>query len=102
GKVEGRIRDLEATIKSARILDEKHGLSHTVSIGDNLIVRDLTTDETFSYVLVNVKEANPSAGKISTTSPIGKALLGHKVGDKVEVNAPAGRLPYRIEDIKQG
>jgi transcription elongation factor GreA len=102
GKVEGRIRELEAIIKSARILDEKQGSSHTVSIGDNLIVRDLTTDETFSYVLVNVKEANPSAGKISTISPIGKALLGHKVGDKVEVNAPAGMLPYRIEDIKQG
>jgi transcription elongation factor GreA len=96
GKVEGRIMELETILKSAVAISEKQGSAYGASIGDSVVLKDLLSGEIINYTLVDVREANPSAGKISVSSPIGKALLGHKSGDKIEVNAPAGMLPYQI------
>lgn len=101
GHLEGRIRELEASLKKATIIDDKQVAGHKAGLGDTIVLRDLTSSEQIAYTLVDAREANPIKGKISIVSPIGKAMLGHTKGDTVEVAAPAGTLPYRIEDIKQ-
>jgi transcription elongation factor GreA len=83
------------------VLNEKQNSDHGASIGDSLVLKDLTSGELINYMLVDIREANPSVGKISVSSPIGKALLGHRTGEKIEVVAPAGILPYEIQEIKQ-
>jgi transcription elongation factor GreA len=100
GKVEGRIKELEATLKSAKVIDEKQNSDRGAAIGDTLVLKDLTSGETINYTLVDIREANPATGKISVSSPIGKALLGHRAGDKIDVVAPAGILPYQIEKVQ--
>ncbi len=101
GKLEARIRELESTLKRATIMDEKQVTSHKVGIGDTVVLQDLISGEQIDYTLVDAREANPTKSKISIASPIGQALLGHEKGDEIEVKAPAGIMPYRIEDIKQ-
>jgi len=101
GKIEGRIRELDATLKSATILNNNQSGGHGAFLGDKVVLKDLTTGETIKYTLVDVKEANPSLFKISVNSPIGRAIVGRKVGDRIEVNAPAGILPFQIEEISQ-
>ena len=101
GQLEGRIRELESTLKSATLLGEKHVASHKVVIGDTVVLQDLSSGEQVDYTLVDVREANPAEGKISVASPIGQALLYRGKGEEIEVSAPAGILRYRIEDIKR-
>ena len=101
GKVEGRIMELETILKAAEVINDKQDSARGASIGDSVVLKDLLSGEILNYTLVDIREANPSAGKISVNSPIGKALLGHRTGDRIEVNAPAGMLPYQIEDIKR-
>jgi transcription elongation factor GreA len=101
GYQEGQIRELEAYLKKATIINEKQVRNYEIGVGDTVVIRDLTSEEQITYILVDVREANPAKGKISITSPIGKAILGHTKGDNIEVLAPAGVLPYKIEDIKQ-
>jgi transcription elongation factor GreA len=99
GKIEGRIRELDATLKTATIITGSQVSGKGAFLGHKVVLKDLTTGEILRYTLVDVKEANPSLFKISVNSPIGKAIVGHKVGDRIEVNAPAGILPFRIEEI---
>ncbi len=100
GQIEARIRVLEATLKGSTITEEKPKNRHTVGVGCTVGLRDLSSGEQSSYTLVSPSEANPAKGKLSITSPIGKALLDHEVGTEVEVIAPAGKLQYRIEALK--
>ena len=94
--VEGRIAALEAMIKNASIIDEHASTDH-VGIGSTVTV---TTDgETLKFTIVGSAEAKPTAGRISNESPVGRALLGHKRGDKVVVRVPAGDDTYTITDI---
>ncbi|MFC1864498.1 GreA/GreB family elongation factor, partial [Chloroflexota bacterium] len=92
GQLEGRIMELEETLKSAVILDEKQKKTLMVSVGDSVVLRDLTSSEELRYMLVNPKEVNPNRGKISSASPIGKAVIGRGQDEIVEVAAPAGKL----------
>jgi len=101
GKLEGRILELETTLKTASILTNNQNSSHGAFLGDRVSLKDLTTGEMLRYTLVDIKEANPSSGKISVNSPIGKAIVGRKIGDKIQVNAPAGVLPFEITEITQ-
>lgn len=101
GHLEGRIRELEASLKKATIINENKRADHKIALGDTIIIRDLTSGEKISYTLVDAREANPAMGKLSIVSPIGKAILSHSKGDSIEVIAPAGVLPYKIEDISQ-
>ena len=87
--VEGRIQTLEALIKNATIIDENHSTDH-VQIGSTVAVESPDGKETFT--IVGSAEAKPAEGRISNESPVGRALLGKKKGEKVVVKVPAGRL----------
>lgn len=101
GYLEGRIRGLEGTLKSAIIIDEKGKNTPRVSVGDTLILRDLASGEELRYTLVSPREVNPTKGKISNMSPIGKAIDGQNQGEVVEVTTPAGKIRYEIKKIER-
>ena len=94
--VEGRIQALEAIIKNATIIDENHSTDH-VQIGSTVAVDSPDGKEVFT--IVGSAEARPTEGRISNESPVGRALLGHKKGEKVLVRVPAGDFTYRIDKI---
>ncbi len=100
GHIEGRIRELEATIQGATILEEKTSITVRVGIGCTVDLSDLTSGEQLHYTLVSPSESNPTKGKLSIASPTGKALLDQEIGAVVEVYAPVGTFRYRIESIK--
>jgi len=91
--VEGRIQTLEVIIKNATIIEEKHSTEH-VQIGSTVTVESGDGNETFT--IVGSTEASPREGRISNESPVGRALLGRKKGDKVAVHAPNGEVTYTI------
>ncbi len=94
--VEGRIAELEHKIKSAVIIEEERSNDH-VSIGSTV---ELDADEgLMTYHIVGSTEAKPADGRISNESPVGRALLGRKVGEKVVVKAPAGDVVYTVRSI---
>ena len=97
--LEARISILEGQIATARILDESTIDTSKVSILTKVKVVNLNTKKEVTYKIVSEKEADLKAGKISITSPIGKGLLGKKVGDVAEVQAPAGVIKFIVEDI---
>ncbi len=101
GHVEGRIKELERTLKSATIMQEKKEVSRKSSIGDSIVVCELATGEECKYMIVDPREVNAAKGKISFSSPLGKALLGHCDGETVDIHAPAGRLQYKIIRIER-
>jgi transcription elongation factor GreA len=97
--LEGRIQYLEGLLHSAVIVSDNQKKSKLVGIGSEVTVEeDGEPPETF--MIVGAAEANPREGKISNESPMGRALMGRKVGDKVKVAAPAGQLVFRIKSIK--
>ncbi len=95
--VEGRIQTLEGMIKNAAIIDEHTSTDH-VQIGSTVKVKGEEGPETF--MIVGSAEAKPADGRISNESPVGRALLGRKKGDKVVVKVPAGDFAYTIVEIK--
>ena len=100
GIVELRIRELEASINNAQILPE--GSSSKVarsSVGAKVTLKDTNSGKTLAYTLVDVREADVSEGKISTTSPVGQALLDRSVGEEVTINVPKGTLRYLVQRI---
>ena len=97
--LEGQIKELEEALKSAIVFDKKQKDILKISIGDSVILRDLTSGEELRYIMVNSREADPAKGKISNASPIGKAIIGRGQGEVVEVTAPVGKLRYQIEQI---
>src|SRR5438477_1419612 len=94
--VEGRIQTLEALIKNATIIDENHSTEH-VQIGSTVKVESPDGAETFT--IVGSTEARPTEGRISNESPVGRALLGKKKGEKVVVRVPAGDFTYKVVSI---
>lgn len=99
GQVEARIRELEAVLENAVIVNSQQEGNQEIALGDVVKLKNLMTGETLTYILVDSNEANPWAGKISIASPVGQALLGKTEGQKIEVKAPAGVLFYQIEAI---
>jgi len=99
GFIEGRILDIERIIKNATIIHHEAVPSDVVQLGSTVRVchQDGTEEH---YTIVGSAEANPGEGKISNVSPVGKALLSKRVGDEVEVVAPAGVLKLKIMEIK--
>jgi transcription elongation factor GreA len=100
GIVELRIRELEASINNAQILPE--GASSKVarsSVGAKMNLKDTNSGKTVAYTLVDVREADVAEGKISTTSPVGQALLDRMVGEEVTINVPKGTLRYLVQCI---
>ncbi len=101
GHVEGRVKELEETLKAATIIDEKKEPTHKSGVGDNIVLSDPASGQELRYMIVDPREVDPFKGKISIASPLGKALLGRKEGDVVEINAPAGKLRYQIKHIER-
>lgn len=99
GLLESKIAALEGEIASARVLDESTIDTSKVSILTKVKVTNLNTKKEVTYKLVSEKEADLKAGKISITSPIGKGLLGKQVGEVAEVQAPAGLIKFKVENI---
>jgi len=97
--IDGRIDELEELLKQASLISEdKKNLSHMVELGSKVTVNVKGKNE--SFMVVGEWEADPMDKKISHESPLGKALLGKKVGEKVEVEAPAGKVDYTIVSVK--
>ncbi|MTI82171.1 MAG: transcription elongation factor GreA [Firmicutes bacterium] len=96
--IEGRIVTLEKMLRNAKVI-EGNDQKETVSIGSTVILKDLEFNDEVEYTIVGSVEADPDTNKISNESPVGKAILGHKKGEVVEVNVPAGALKYEIVDI---
>jgi len=97
GHVEGRIKELEQILASSVILENNRKPAHTIDIGDSIILVDTASEEELHYILVSSSEVNPANGKISGASPIGKAAIGKKDGDTIDVKVPSGILHYRIK-----
>jgi len=99
--VEGRIVELEAMIKNAKIITDDKSGQDTVQIGTTVTVQNVTeNDEPETYTIVGSTEANPVEHKISNESPIGSAILGRTKNDMVKVKVPAGIFEYKILKIK--
>ncbi|MBN2395429.1 MAG: transcription elongation factor GreA [Candidatus Atribacteria bacterium] len=98
--IEGRILTLEKIIENYEIIDKSKNDNSYISPGSEIVVEDLKKKEKIQYILVDYIESDPGSGKISIASPIGKAVLGKKVGDKVKIRVPAGSIHYKILEIK--
>ncbi len=98
---ENKIAELESKLRYAKIIDEKNIDTETVQIGNTVKVLDKEFDEKIDYIIVGSTEVNLAENKISNESPLGKALLGARRNQVVEVDAPAGKLKYKILSIKK-
>lgn len=97
--MEKRIAELDEKLSRVTVMENIDIASDKVYIGATVKVKDLDSGDESNYTLTAQEEANFSEGKISIESPIGKALLGHKKGDTVDINVPAGVLKYKILGI---
>jgi transcription elongation factor GreA len=97
--LEGEIMRLEYILANAEIIEDDPTSKDTVGLGDRVVVQEKGRKQTEVYHLVGAAEADPGEGRISNQSPMGRALMGHKVGDKVTVKAPDGDLVFTIKKI---
>lgn len=99
--VEARIVEVEAMLKQVVILDQEELSTEQVSVGSKVKVLDVEFDEEETYQIVGSTESDPASGRISDESPVGKALLGGKVGDIVEAEVPNGTITFKILEISR-
>jgi transcription elongation factor GreA len=99
GMLESKIKQLEVAVSNAKIVDTSTIDTSKVTILTKVTITNLATKKTVTYQLVGEKEADLKAGKISASSPIGKGLIGKKIGDTAEVQAPNGVMKFSIDDI---
>ena len=97
--IEGRIIDLEQTLRNAVIIPDHDIPSETVTVGSLIVLKD-SAGKTMKYTIVGSMEADPTHGRISNQSPVGQALLGKRVGEKAEVQAPGGVQTLTIVEIR--
>ena len=98
--LEHKIAQLEERLANARVVTKKEIRSGEVSVGTKVRLKDMGSNKQFEYHIVGSAEANPAELKLSNESPVGKAIMGHKKGDVVEVSAPRGALKFKIMEIK--
>jgi transcription elongation factor GreA len=98
--LEHKIAQLEERLANARVIDTREVDTSVVSVGSVVRLRDVDAKETVEYHIVGSAEANPAERKLSNESPVGKAIMGRKKGETVEVAAPRGKLKFKIMDIK--
>ena len=100
GLLEAKISKLELDLSNARILDESNVDTSTVRLLTHVTIENLENSMRMSYIIVSESEADITAKKISSSSPIGKGLLGKKEGDVVDINVPNGTVKFKIISIK--
>lgn len=99
GFLEGRIRELELAVRNAVVIEEPIDTNGRATLGSHVTVVEEGYDDEETYHIVGPLEADPTKGKISNESPLGEALMGRVVGDKVVIQAPVGTIEFRIVDI---
>lgn len=97
--IEGRIQELESKLANMEIIDSQHMTTEKVAFGVTVTVMDLDSNTKKKYMLVGQDESDLKVGRISVHSPVGKALIGHKVGAIVEIQAPAKTVMYEVLQI---
>lgn len=100
-QVEARIVQIEGTLKIARVVDDSEISTDAVGIGTRVKLLDVEFEDEEEYSIVGSSEADPSQNRLSYESPVGKALMGKKAGDIVEVDAPAGKIQFKILEISR-
>ena len=98
--LEHRIATLEERLRDARVIDTSEVSAEAVSVGSRVRLKDLEAGKTVEYHIVGSAEANPAENKLSNESPVGRAIMGRKKGETVEVSAPRGTLKFKILQIK--
>ncbi len=101
GFIEGRILQLEKMLRNAKVIDEQEVGKDIVSVGSKVKLNDVNNSEEVEYMIVGSAEADPAQYKISNESPVGRSLMGQKVGSIVNVNVPMGTIQYKIVGIKK-
>jgi len=99
--IEGNILALEKKLRNARVIDTNDVNVDTVSVGSTVELEDVDSGDFFEYTIVGSVEADPAKNKISNESPVGKALLGNKIGSMVEISVPVGIIKYKVLGIKK-
>jgi len=99
GFIEGKIQELEETLRRVKVIAQGNNSSDEVQIGSSVVIIEEGYQKEIIHI-VGSKEADPDSGKLSYESPIGSALLEHKVGDIVRVKTPKGRINFKIIEIK--
>ncbi|MBQ7218076.1 MAG: transcription elongation factor GreA [Ruminococcus sp.] len=99
--LEARIVTIEATLKNAVIIDEDAITNEHIHIGSKVRMENISMGREVEYKIVGSNESDPSQGKISDESPVGMALLGHAVGDVVEVETPSGSIGFKVLEISR-
>ena len=99
-QVEAEIAEMEDILLSCQIINKKDIKSDEVSVGSTVKLYDEEFDEEVEYKILGTTESNPAKGVISNHSPVGSALIGRKVGDKISVKLPTGVVNYKILEIK--
>ncbi len=97
--MENRINELEQVLRAAKIIDESKRIGGRIEAGSRVTVQNVATGQEKTFSLVGSMEANPFEGKISNVSPVGAGLIGHKVGEEVEIEVPSGKITYKILSI---
>lgn len=97
--IEARIDELEKILKNAEVVVEDEVDLEKINIGCTVLVHDKEYDEDIQFIIVGSTEANSLQGKISNESPVGKALLGRKIGEEVEIETQAGVMEYKVLNI---
>jgi transcription elongation factor GreA len=100
GFLEGRIRELEAILKNAQVIGDHNAAPGVVTIGRTVVVREEGFDQEEEYTIVGPPEADPGKGKISNESPMGRALLDRRVGDRAIVKSPGGEIVFEIVAVR--
>ena len=99
--VEARIASIENMLKNVQVINEDELSTEIIHVGSKVKVRDIEFDDICEYKIVGSSETDPVNGRISDESPVGKSLIGHKVGETVEVETPAGSMSYEVLEISK-
>ncbi|MCX4357183.1 MAG: transcription elongation factor GreA [Oscillospiraceae bacterium] len=101
GMIESRIAEIEQTLAHAQVIDDEDVSTEKVGIGTTVKILDMEMNEEMEFKMVGTKEADISSGKMSDESPIGAAIMGHAVGEQVEVETPSGVIGFKILEIRK-
>ena len=100
-EIEGKIAQLEATLENAIVLDDSELSTDKIGVGNVVVVHNIEDGEETEYKTVSTAESDPIQGRISDDSPLGKALLGHRKGDSINVETPVGIVRYTVTGISK-